>query len=156
MRVFNVEIFDSRFNFISCGTVNNPEYALDYLALEPNTVKVPKIEGQEVITASKGNYIRMMSNNEEIKNQTTEQVVETNEKVQSKPVKAEKVKTKKVKEHKVGKFNKTISELKKVTWPSFGTVVKQTSVVLVVVLAFLLVIFGLDRLCSWLVGLICS
>jgi len=30
MRVFNVEIFDSRFNFISCGTVNNPEYALDY------------------------------------------------------------------------------------------------------------------------------
>ena len=97
-----------------------------------------------------------MSNNEEIKNQTTEQVVETNEKVQSKPVKAEKVKTKKIKEHKVGKFNKTISELKKVTWPSFGTVVKQTSVVLVVVLAFLLVIFGLDRLCSWLVGLICS
>lgn len=66
MRVFNVEIFDSRFNFISCGTVNNPEYALDYLALEPNTVKVPKIEGQEVITASKGNYIRMTSANEEI------------------------------------------------------------------------------------------
>ena len=42
------------------------------------------------------------------------------------------------------KFSGMISELKKVTWPKFGTVVKQTGVVLVVVLVFLVVITGLD------------
>ena len=37
-----------------------------------------------------------------------------------------------------------ISELKKVTWPKMGTVVKQTGVVLVVVLIFLIVVTGFD------------
>ena len=37
-----------------------------------------------------------------------------------------------------------ISELKKVTWPKFGTVVKQTGVVLVVVLVFLVIVTGID------------
>ena len=37
-------------------------------------------------------------------------------------------------------FKETFSELKKVTWPSFGTVVKQTGIVLGVVLVFLLVL----------------
>lgn len=66
-------------------------------------------------------------------------------------------KKKKAKENKgPGKVAKTVSELKKVSWPSFKEVVKRTSIVLVVCLAFLLVIFGLDKLCSWLMGLICS
>lgn len=104
-----------------------------------------------------------MANNEEVKTQSTEKtenLASTTEKVAevkktNKPVKNDK-KTKKVKEKKTGAVSKTMSELKKVTWPKFGTVVKQTGVVIVVVLAFLLVIFGLDRLCSWLIGLICS
>ena len=40
----------------------------------------------------------------------------------------------------------TISELKKVTWPTFGRVVKETIVVLSVVAVFLVAIFGIDRL----------
>ena len=44
----------------------------------------------------------------------------------------------------------TGAELKKVTWPKFKDVVKQTGIVLVVVLVFALVLFGLDRLCYWL------
>ena len=36
------------------------------------------------------------------------------------------------------------SELKKVTWPSFGKVVKNTGIVLVVVLIFGVVITGID------------
>lgn len=102
-----------------------------------------------------------MSNNEEIKTAGVEDVktttaVETNAKVEKKvEQKIDKnKKNKKVKEKKVNGVNKTFSELKKVSWPGFKTVVKQTSVVIVVVLAFLLVIFGLDRLCSWLMGLI--
>ena len=41
-------------------------------------------------------------------------------------------------------LGKSASELKKVTWPSFGEVVKQTGIVLVVVLAFLVVLIGFD------------
>ena len=35
---------------------------------------------------------------------------------------------------------------------TFKEVVKQTSIVLVVVLVFGLVLFGFERLCSWLTG----
>lgn len=94
-----------------------------------------------------------MSNNEEIKNTEVNASANTNAKVEKKPEQKNK-KAKKVKEKKVNGVNKTFSELKKVSWPNFKTVVKQTSVVIVVVLAFLLVIFGLDKLCSWLIGLI--
>lgn len=98
-----------------------------------------------------------MSNNEEIKNTEVKEnaSVNTNAKVEKKPEqKNDKKKAKKNKEKKVNVASKTFSELKKVSWPNFKTVVKQTSVVIVVVLAFLLVIFGLDKLCSWLMGLI--
>ena len=48
------------------------------------------------------------------------------------------------------KFKEMFSELKKVTWPDFAKVVKQTGVVLGVVLVFLVVIaavdFGLEQL----------
>jgi preprotein translocase SecE subunit len=41
-----------------------------------------------------------------------------------------------------------ISELKKVSKPSFGKVVKNTSVVIVVVAICTLLLFGMDRLFS--------
>ena len=48
------------------------------------------------------------------------------------------------------KLKETFSELKRVTWPSFPTVVKATCVVLVVVITFTVIItainFGLDKL----------
>lgn len=43
-------------------------------------------------------------------------------------------------------FSSMFQELKKVTWPQFGKVVKQTSVVLGVVLLFLVVVTGFDAL----------
>lgn len=73
-------------------------------------------------------------------------------------VKAKDLVNKKKKE-KVKKPNKLVQslkntgkELKKVTWPKFSEVVKQTGIVLVVVIVFAVVIFGFDRLCSWLTG----
>lgn len=42
------------------------------------------------------------------------------------------------------KLREVFSELKKVTWPTFGKVVKQTGVVIVVVLIFLIVISLMD------------
>jgi len=54
------------------------------------------------------------------------------------------------------KFKEVFSELKKVTWPTFGKVVKTTGVVLAVVLFFLVVIGLADYLFSTLIGLITS
>ena len=52
------------------------------------------------------------------------------------------------------KFKETFSELKRVTWPSFTTVLKTTGLVLVIVLVFLLIVAGVDALLNVLLGLI--
>ena len=52
------------------------------------------------------------------------------------------------------KCKETFSELKRVTWPKLPTVLKTTGVVLVVVVAFLAVITGVDAVLSLLLGLI--
>lgn len=51
-------------------------------------------------------------------------------------------------------FVKSWSELKKVTWPSFKTVLKNTGIVLLVVLFFAVIILGSDYLFAWLLSLI--
>ena len=63
-------------------------------------------------------------------------------------VKAPKVKKSRLKE--VG------SELKKVSFPTFRKTVQQTGVVISVVLVFTLVLFGIDRLLSFLYELLVS
>lgn len=79
------------------------------------------------------------------------------EKIQ-KPVKEEKTKAKKEKKLREKKFGKKTremtSELKKVTWPSFGEVAKKTGVVLAVVLIFAVVVFGIDALLGFLFDLL--
>ena len=42
------------------------------------------------------------------------------------------------------KFKEVVSELKNVTWPSFGKILKQTGVVIAVVLVFLIAITLMD------------
>ncbi|MCH5159202.1 MAG: preprotein translocase subunit SecE [Clostridiales bacterium] len=52
---------------------------------------------------------------------------------------------------KVGRwFKDFFSELKKVTWPSFSKVLKQTGTVLLVTVIFLLVLMAFDALFGWL------
>lgn len=63
-------------------------------------------------------------------------------------------KNKKEKVKKAGKVKATVSELKKVTWPTFGKVVKQTVVVLSVTFIFLLVVIGIDQLLYLLYNLL--
>ena len=99
-----------------------------------------------------------MSNN----NQTpTEEKVEVKANNKVVEVKAKDVAKDKKKKDKVKKPNKvakalkdTGNELKKVSWPGFKQVVKQTGIVLVFVLVFAAVLFGFERLCSWLAGLL--
>ena len=77
-----------------------------------------------------------------------------------KQLKADKkdVKGKKEKKPKEKKFRKkvreTTSELKKVSWPSFGEVCKKTGIVLSVVVIFGVVLFGLDVALYYLFGLL--
>lgn len=52
------------------------------------------------------------------------------------------------------KVKSVFGELKKVSWPSFGTVVKQTSVVIVIIALCTLVLFGVDSLFSLLYKLL--
>ena len=55
------------------------------------------------------------------------------------------------------KIKEVFSELKKVTWPSFGKVIKSTGAVLAVVIAFLVVFtainYGLGELLNLIVNL---
>ena len=93
-----------------------------------------------------------MSNNEKT---TTQQKVEVRSnkvvEVKAKDV-AKKKKDKVKKPNKVAKaLKETGSELKKVTWPSFKEVVKQTSIVLAIVIVFAVVLLGIDQLCNWLI-----
>ena len=61
--------------------------------------------------------------------------------------KAKKAKKKEKKTNKlVKKVKETGSELKKVTWPSFSTVVKNTGIVLGFVVISLVVLFGIETL----------
>lgn len=90
------------------------------------------------------------------KNVATGDFVGTQETKKQKDVKKEKKKNKKPNIFKRfgAKCKDVFSELKKVSWPSFATVVKQTGIVLAVVLVFMVVIFGFDLGLSSLLGLI--
>ena len=71
--------------------------------------------------------------------------------------KNKKAKTKAKAKNDKPKRNRTkevVSELKKVNWPSFGKVCKQTGAVLVVVAVFMLAVFGIDSLVAWILSLI--
>ena len=64
-----------------------------------------------------------------------------------------KVKTQKVKKSRIKEVG---SELKKVSFPTFKKTVKQTGVVISVVLLFTLVLMGIDYLLSLLYNLLVS
>ena len=52
------------------------------------------------------------------------------------------------------KTKETMSELKKVTWASFGDVVKKTGVVIAFVIIFGILIYGIDTLVGFLSSLL--
>lgn len=57
-------------------------------------------------------------------------------------------------EPKRNRVKETFSELKKVTWPTFGKAMAQTGMVLGIVAIFAVLVFGVDALLSWLFSLI--
>ena len=76
-------------------------------------------------------------------------------KADKKPAKAKK--DKKPRENKLGrKFKETTSELKKVSWISFGEICKRTGIVLGFVLLSALILLGIDKLLSLIYDLLVS
>lgn len=74
---------------------------------------------------------------------------------QNKDAKKQKQQKKEKKQSKVGrKIKESFAELKNVTWPTFPKVVKQTGVVLGVVVFFTLVLFGFDYVLKFLFKLL--
>ena len=78
---------------------------------------------------------------------TTEVKVKNKEQKKVKSAKANK-------EPKRSRVKETMSELKKVSWPSFGKTMKQTGMVISVVALFVLVTLGIDSLLGWIVSLL--
>lgn len=83
-----------------------------------------------------------------------EQKTEKPEKSNNKTEKNKDKKKKKESKPKSNKVKEMFGELKRVTWPSFGTVLAKTGVVLVVVLISFVVLFGIDWLMSLLYKLL--
>ena len=52
------------------------------------------------------------------------------------------------------KLKEVFSEIKKVSWPSFGKVIKSTGVVIAVIVVFLIVLTGINYGLNSLLGLI--
>lgn len=92
--------------------------------------------------------------------QSEQSEVEVNEEVNQPSAKAEAKQPKKEQKNKKAKKQNTepkrnkakeaVAELKKVTWPTFGDVVKNTLIVLGIVVACTLALFAIDRVLSWL------
>ena len=99
-----------------------------------------------------------MSNNNQTPTEEKEEVKTNNKVVEVKAKDVAKDKKKKEKSKKPNKVAKALkdtgNELKKVTWPGFKQVAKQTGIVLAFVLVFGVVLFGFERLCSWLASLL--
>ena len=88
------------------------------------------------------------------KNSNKQMEAKQNSNVKLNDVKPAKKKEKKPEKVKRNRAKETISELKKVSWPSFGKTMKQTGMVISVVLIFMLLVLGIDSLVSFLIQLI--
>lgn len=115
---------------------------------EDKNIVQPNVEQNE--QASLQNSLKKASKAEEKAEKANKKDVKDNKTKKTNDKKKEKKEKGKLKR----KAKETFSELKKVSWPSFGEVCKKTGVVLVVVLVFAVVIFGIDYCLGLLVNLI--
>ncbi len=108
------------------------------VSAQKNSVEQNLVETENVSNAENA------SENQVAENVNKEVVSSKESKKEKKALKDKKVKKEK-KPSKIGrKFKETFSELKKVTWPTFPKVVKQTGIVLAVVVFFTVVLFAFD------------
>lgn len=121
-------------------------------------VTMPVSEEKNAVQPSAEQNEQASLQNSSKKGSKAEEKTEKANKKDAKDNKTKKTNDKKKDKKEKGKLKRkakeTFSELKKVSWPSFGEVCKKTGVVLVVVLVFAVVIFGIDYCLGLLVNLI--
>ncbi len=108
--------------------------------------KMPTNENAEI---EKSDEVLTEVSKKDMKKQAKEKVS-----VNEKTSKQSKSKKKKNDQPKRNRFKEIFSELKKVNWPSFKKVCKQTGTVLAVVAIFMLLVLGIDSLLGWIISLI--
>ncbi len=129
-------------------------------------------KNKKVKQAQNSDAVLLANNNQETESEKTQQVqanpeqsVDKNLEKADKNAKKDKnvknqknAKGKNAKQKEKGKLRRktreTIAELKKVTWPSFADVCKKTGTVLVVVLIFAVIIYGIDYCLGLLMNLL--
>ena len=114
--------------------------------MSKNEVKNTELEAQEEVV------IEETENNQEPQEVVPEKK-EANKVKEKKPA-SNKNKKNKQDKPRSNKAKEMVSELKKVSWPSFAEVVKKTGIVLIVVAFFFVVLFGIDWLLSLLYQLL--
>ena len=121
-------------------------------------VTMPVSEDKNIVQPNVEQNEQASLQNSSKKGSKAEEKTEKANKKDAKDNKTKKTNDKKKDKKEKGKLKRkakeTFSELKKVSWPSFGEVCKKTGVVLVVVLVFAVVIFGIDYCLGLLVNLI--
>ena len=116
---------------------------------------------------AKKNFKPTNETSEKANNAEIEKSEEVLTEVKTKSAKADKAKAKENKKNKntakkkakINKpkrnfFKEIFSELKKVSWPTFGETLAKTGTVLAVVAIFMVVCLGIDVLLTWLVSLL--
>ena len=113
-------------------------------------------ENAEEVVIEEAEKAETVEEKKDAKSEKSDKTAEKS-KVEEKKKQKDKNKKGKKKENKKGlvkKTKETASELKKVTWPTFGDVVKKTGIVIAFVVIFGLLIFGVDTLLAFLSGLL--
>ena len=98
----------------------------------------PEVQEQPVLTEA------------QLRNQKRQEKLQQKKQAKAK----ENKKDKKSGEPKTNKGKEVVGELKKVTWPTFGTVVKNTLLVIGIVVLITIGLFVVDRLFSWIYQLL--
>ena len=91
---------------------------------------------------------------EETTIETAEEKADKKELVEVQKTKKDKKEKKEKKGGLKAKTNETISELKKVTWPTFGEAIKKTGIVLIFVAISLVLLLLIDLLLGNLINLL--
>ena len=113
-----------------------------------NTENMPeKVENKNEVNQTEQVAVEPQLSKKELKKQAKLEAKQAKEAQKAKDSKKAK---KQNLEPKKNKAKETVAELKKVTWPTFGKVVKNTLIVLGIVIAFTVVLFCIDRILSWL------
>lgn len=113
-----------------------------------NTENMPeKVENENEVNQTEQVAVEPQPSKKELKKQAKLEAKQAKEAQKAKDSKKAK---KQNSEPKKNKAKETVAELKKVTWPTFGKVVKNTLIVLGIVVGFTVVLFCIDRILSWL------